>query len=243
MDVLKPCSATGQNADNGMRGSEKSSHILILVCTIVQQKYHWKVFLMFRKLCTNVQFLLPQSQPPSYGHDRIEGTISFTPQHAITPEQLSQSFEGIDPFVVWPEAWSEPWLDIGTTAVSIDTNGNQHSDTTINCIANLLTDGTPFEWILLVQNTHTGDRKHVQGALWIRCTIRNTPLSLSPFAPPWAGLLGTLSAPTKYRISLYPRAEATEENRRDAGMYTKVPRDRRNGFQSKLRQPESRAIP
>lgn len=51
---------------------------------------------MFKKSCANVQFQLPETQPPNYGiHDRIEGTIIFTPQHAMAPGQVSLSLEGI----------------------------------------------------------------------------------------------------------------------------------------------------
>lgn len=50
--------------------------------------------MMFKKSCADVQFLLDSRR--SYGiHDRIEGTISFTPQQSIAPDQLSLSFEGI----------------------------------------------------------------------------------------------------------------------------------------------------
>ncbi|OJJ84618.1 uncharacterized protein ASPGLDRAFT_1516534 [Aspergillus glaucus CBS 516.65] len=57
---------------------------------------------MFNKPCADVQ-LLTDSQR-SYGiHDRIEGTISFTPQQLLAPDQLNLSFKG-------------------TTTVSMDTN-------------------------------------------------------------------------------------------------------------------------
>lgn len=50
--------------------------------------------MMLNKPCAVVQ-LLTDSQR-SYGiHDRIEGTISFTPQQLLAPDQLNLSFKGI----------------------------------------------------------------------------------------------------------------------------------------------------
>lgn len=50
--------------------------------------------MMLKKPCADVQLFTDSQQ--SYGiHDRIEGMISFIPQHSIAPDQLSLTFEGI----------------------------------------------------------------------------------------------------------------------------------------------------
>lgn len=52
------------------------------------------MYMMFKKSCADVQFLTDSQR--SYGiYDRIEGTISFTPQQSIALDQLNLSFEGI----------------------------------------------------------------------------------------------------------------------------------------------------
>lgn len=61
MDVLKPCSATGQNADNGMRGSEKSSHIHINI-----SMYHRSTEIPL-KILHDVQKTLRQCAVPTTG--------------------------------------------------------------------------------------------------------------------------------------------------------------------------------